>query len=216
MAGRLRSKWIDIDEDEAFFRDTAHGLLAWAVATVLSAAVLTSAASSMVGTAAKVTAGATAAVGAAAAGGAAAGVANDPIASRSYFVDMMFRTGKPIDSSMDMTASRREANLILAQAATSDLSPGDRAHLAQMVANRTGVSQAEAERRVTETTNAAKLASDAAAAKAKEVAEVARKTTADTALWVFVSLLLGAFCAAWAATWGGRQRDVDSYMRRFD
>ena len=117
---------------------------------------------------------------------------------------------------MDMTATRREANLILAQAATGDLSPGDRAHLAQMVMNRTGVSQAEADQRVTETTNAAKLASDAAVAKAKEVAEVARKTTAHTALWVFVSLLLGAFCAAWAATWGGRERDVDSYTRRFN
>jgi len=205
IAGRLRSKWIDIDGDEAFFRDTAHGLLAWAVATLLSAAVLTSAASSMVGTAAK-----------AAADGAAAGVANAPEASRGYFVDMMFRTGKPVESSLDMTATRREANLILAQAATGDLSPADRAHLAQMVMNRTGVSQAEADQRVTETTNAAKLASDAAVAKTKEVAEVARKATAHTALWVFVSLLLGAFCAAWAATWGGRERDGDSYTRRFN
>ena len=48
---------------------------------------------------------------------------------------MMFRTGKPVDSTTDMTATRREANLILAQAAAGDLSPGDRAHLAQMVAN---------------------------------------------------------------------------------
>ena len=78
MAGRLRSKWIDIDGDEAFFRDTAHGLLAWAVATGISAAVLTSAASSMVGTAAKAAAGAATAVGAAAAGGAAAGARTLP------------------------------------------------------------------------------------------------------------------------------------------
>ena len=117
---------------------------------------------------------------------------------------------------MDMTATRREANLILAQSASGELSPGDRAHLAQLVMNRTGVSQAEADKRVTETTNAAKLAADAAAAKAREVAEVARRATARTALWVFVSLLLGAFCAALAATWGGKQRDVDSYTRRFN
>jgi hypothetical protein len=53
LAGRLRAKWIDVDADEAFFRDTAHGFLAWAVATVISAAILTSAASSMAGTAVK-------------------------------------------------------------------------------------------------------------------------------------------------------------------
>ena len=33
LAGRLRSPWA-IHSDEAHFRDTAHGLLAWAVSTV--------------------------------------------------------------------------------------------------------------------------------------------------------------------------------------
>ena len=110
LAGRLRSKWVDVDGDEAFFRDTAHGLLAWAVATVLTASVLTTAASSMVGTAAKVTAGAATTIGAAGAGGAAAGIANNagantsssPEVSRSYFVDMMFRTAKPVDPGTDI------------------------------------------------------------------------------------------------------------------
>jgi hypothetical protein len=213
MAGRLRVKWSDVDADEAFFRDTAHGLLAWAVATVVSAAVLTSAASSMVGTATKTAAGAATAIGAAATGGAAAGATNATEASGNYFVDMMFRTGKPVDPNVDMTSFRREASGILAHATTGDLSPGDRAYLSQMVAARTGVPQAQADQRVSETATAAKLAADAAAAKAKEVAEVARQTGAYTALWIFVSLLLGGFCAALAATWGGRQRDLDSYMR---
>ena len=31
LAGRLRTKWTSIHTDEVFFRDTAHGFLAWAV-----------------------------------------------------------------------------------------------------------------------------------------------------------------------------------------
>ena len=38
LAGRLRKKWVGIRTDEVFFRDTAHGFLAWALATVLVAA----------------------------------------------------------------------------------------------------------------------------------------------------------------------------------
>jgi hypothetical protein len=40
MAGRLRVKWASIHTDEVYFRDTAHGLLAWAVATLVTVAVL--------------------------------------------------------------------------------------------------------------------------------------------------------------------------------
>lgn len=37
LTGRLRTKWVGIRTDEVFFRDTAHGFLAWALATVLVA-----------------------------------------------------------------------------------------------------------------------------------------------------------------------------------
>ena len=40
LAGRLRHSWAGVHNDEIYFRDTAHGLLAWALATVLSATVL--------------------------------------------------------------------------------------------------------------------------------------------------------------------------------
>jgi hypothetical protein len=42
LAGRLRKKWVDVHADESFFRDTAHGFLAWSVATLATAALLTS------------------------------------------------------------------------------------------------------------------------------------------------------------------------------
>lgn len=49
LAGRLRTKWTSIHSDEVYFRDTAHGFLAWAVSIVIAAAFLTSAATSIVG-----------------------------------------------------------------------------------------------------------------------------------------------------------------------
>jgi len=39
LAGRLREKWIGLRTDEVLFRDTAHGFLAWALATVIVAAL---------------------------------------------------------------------------------------------------------------------------------------------------------------------------------
>jgi hypothetical protein len=39
LAGRLRVRWPGLHTDEVFFRDTAHGLLTWATATVLMAVV---------------------------------------------------------------------------------------------------------------------------------------------------------------------------------
>src|SRR5579871_2569290 len=48
LTGRLRTKWVKVHTHEVFFRDTAHGFLAWALATLVSAAFLTSAISSLV------------------------------------------------------------------------------------------------------------------------------------------------------------------------
>jgi hypothetical protein len=53
LAGRLRTKWVDIHTDEVYFRDTAHGLLVWAVGIVLMAAFLASAAAMFAGRAAQ-------------------------------------------------------------------------------------------------------------------------------------------------------------------
>src|SRR5579859_7048150 len=48
LTGRLRTKWVNVHTHEVYFRDTAHGFLAWALATVISAALLGSAISSVV------------------------------------------------------------------------------------------------------------------------------------------------------------------------
>src|SRR5882762_10989163 len=44
VTGRLRVRWTRAPLDEVYFRDTAHGVLAWAFATVMGAALLASAA----------------------------------------------------------------------------------------------------------------------------------------------------------------------------
>lgn len=50
ITGRLRTKWVGTHTHEVFFRDTAHGLLTWAVATVAVAYIVASGATSLVGT----------------------------------------------------------------------------------------------------------------------------------------------------------------------
>src|ERR1700761_1122219 len=92
LAGRLRSRWTAVDVDEIHFRDTAHGFLSWAVATLATAAVLTSAVSGIakVGTQ---TADASAAaappwMGMTPRGNAQAAANTWPL---GYFVDSLFR-----------------------------------------------------------------------------------------------------------------------------
>src|ERR1700741_1962159 len=52
LAGRLRTKWVGVHTDEVYFRDTAHGFLAWAFASVLGAVLLATPATSLLGSAA--------------------------------------------------------------------------------------------------------------------------------------------------------------------
>src|ERR1700709_2534105 len=60
IAGRLRTRWVGVHSDEVYFRDTAHGFVAWAFASVLGAVLLASPASSLIGGAASGAARATA------------------------------------------------------------------------------------------------------------------------------------------------------------
>ncbi|MEP7328693.1 MAG: hypothetical protein ABI777_05735 [Betaproteobacteria bacterium] len=211
LSGRLRTRWVDADDDESFFRDTAHGLLAWAVATIVGAGLLASAASSMVGA---VAAGATT-VGTVAGGAAVATIAPERATgpNRPYFVDMLFRGAPVAPGGSENVPSNAEATAIMGMGLAHDkMLEADRDYLAQLVMRRTGLNQADAQSRVEQVTLAAKSAATAAEAKAKELADDARRAGAYLALWVFASLLVGAFTAAVAATWGGRQRDAGDYL----
>jgi hypothetical protein len=92
---------------------------------------------------------------------------------------------------------RAEADQIFAHALKDgSMSPADNTYLARLISARTGLSQAHAQQRVTE-----------AFVQAQEAAETARKAIAHLSLWLFVALLSGAFCASYAGTIGGQQRD---------
>jgi hypothetical protein len=225
LAGRLRTRWVGTHTDEVYFRDTAHGFLAWALATLVTAAVLTSAIGSILGAGANVAgtvAGGAATAAAAAAPAAAGEMKKDaPAPGNGYFVDSLFRkdasapasgtatapasSGNPTDSA----PSGAEAGRIFASGLEAGaLPPEDVKYLGQQVAQRTGLSQADAEKRVTDAFARMKAKADQAKEDAKEAADKARKASAYSALWLFVSLLVGAFVASFSATFGGRQRDL--------
>lgn len=213
IAGRLRVKWANVHTDEVHFRDTAHGLLAWAVATLITVAMLTGGVraimSGAIDSAAAI--GNVAAPAAAAAAGANA-TDGDASGPADYFSDMMLRSTTGESATADQ---RAEVNKIIMSAVRNGSLPADdRAYLAQLIAKRSGVAPADAERRVDEIYGRASKAAADAKAKAMQVAEEARKAGAKASLWMFVALLLGAFTASLAATFGGRNRDDERVIAR--
>lgn len=207
VAGRLRTKWVAVHSDEVFFRNTAHGFLSWAVAVVISAGLLASAAAAIVGVGTGVAATGVAAVGAAAATAATRQQSGAGTEGLAYYVDALFRTDHPSGNSVEAPTSIEAGRIMATALGKGDISPADKTYLSQWVAARTGLSPADADKRVTDTVAQAKAARADAETKAREAAEAARKAGAYLSLWVFVSMLAGAFCASYAATIGGRQRD---------
>ncbi len=230
IAGRLRTKWVGTHTHEVFFRDTAHGLVTWSVATVVVAALLGGSVTSGVGGALHAVGGAASAGLQGAASGAAANPpggmpGGGPSAAMTYDIDKLFRAGSggaapaapgagaasngagsPAPG-MDMSSDPRvEAVYIAFHAAANPnegVSADDRAYLAQLVQAQTGVSPAEAQKRVddfvTATTNAEN--------KARAAVDAARKAAAEASIFTALALLVGAFIASVSAALGGRLRD---------
>jgi len=93
-------------------------------------------------------------------------------------------------------------------AARGSMTGEDRDYVVKVVAAQTGMEPTAAQRRVEQAVQNMKQAADDARQKAKEAADQARKAAAAFALWGFASMLIGAFVASLAATWGGRRRDA--------
>jgi hypothetical protein len=194
LAGRLRMAWTGVNANEVYFRDSAHGFLVWALATVFSVAVLGSATTQFLSSAS------TGAIPAAAAG-AATSSASD------VYVDSLLRTDPSATTAGaanggDQTATRAEIGRIItpALAKGGDLSADDRTYVAKVIAARTGMSQADAERRVSEVITKAKVAADNA-----------RSAVSKLSLWLVASMLAGALAASLAAIEGGILRDSRWY-----
>jgi hypothetical protein len=206
VAGRMRTRWHEAGH-EAEFRDGLHGGLVWAVGVLISALLLFA------------TAGVVARTGAEVAGKAAASVSStgDPM---DTVIDTMLRpttaqAAAPPAAGAAPAArrpgatpigdeTRAEVARILATSVTSGISSENRTYLGQLVAQRTGLSQQEAERRVDEALNAARAAADKA-----------RRAAALTGFVTAAGLLLSFGAAWWAAMKGGQHRD-NSVPARFD
>ena len=198
IAGRLRSRWHGTHPHEVFFRDTAHGFVTWAVATVVVTSVLASSVlSALSGGVHAATSVATSA---------AQGTAGTATPSYVYGLDRLLR---PADASAAIAQGgadvRPEITHVIVQAvATNGTVPdADRAYLASLVAARTGVSADEAQTRVNEFIGAAKQVKD----DVKAGADAARKAAAKTAIFAALALAIGAFIACLTAALGGKIRD---------
>lgn len=184
LAGRLRTKWVGVQTTEVHFRDTAHGLLSWATASVIGAILLASPASSL--------------VGGTLAGATQASRNSSQSAPMEGYVDTLLRSDNPSAQGQNPSDPRGEMVRLFTNSfhKRSDISPTDRTYLAKIVATRTGLSQADAEKRV-----------DGVIIQMKADLDNARRAAMQTAIWLTLSLFIGAFSASLAATEGGGLRD---------
>jgi hypothetical protein len=188
LAARLRAKWSGIHTNEVFFRDTAHGFVTWAFATVLSAGLLGAAATHLVsGAVSRAAPTATQA---------------STISPLQVFVDRLFRADPAANLSASPGANNDAARAEVLRLLTasfrdgSELSSADRTYVSRLVSAQTGMGQPEAEKRVNDVIDEAKAAADRA-----------RNGAAKLSLWMVAALLFGAFAAVLAAAEGGQLRD---------
>ena len=200
LAGRLRRRVDGATADEVDLRDGSHGLMVWAVGTLVGAVML---AGGIMGTAQ--TAGP-------AAGAAAATVAeegSDPFTG--YLTDTLFRADQPA-TSQAAQRTREEVGRIIAQSvADGELADADRAHIVQVVAGQTGVDPEVVEARVADAEQRIVAMHD----EALEAAEDARRIGVLAAFLVAASLLVSAAGAYFAAAVGGRHRDEGTIIPRW-
>jgi hypothetical protein len=196
IAGRLRTRWIGTHHHEIFFRDTAHGLVTWALSTVLVTVWAATALTSLLG------GGVRAATQAAAPAGQAA--ISLPSDVEGYDIDRLFRASAASERALHAAEERAEVAHILANFMIDGALPDtDRQYLAGMVAARTGLDVSAAQKRVDD------LVADAGQTRTKiqAKADVARKAAAESSIYLSLALLIGAFIASVSAALGGRMRD---------
>lgn len=293
LAGRLRHRWPAVHIDEIYFRDTAHGFLSWALATLATAALFAAMLPAAEHAGGQAVANAAASSFMMDRGDARAAINRWPV---GYYVDALFRppaassstpsatgaTGTtaaaapaiappassvtpssapnsassaaseasvPAAAASSPTTSSNTASgaivtpiatpalaaavtpeppmaargssasgsppkaevtrIFLNSLATNDsLSAADIAYVATIVARYTGMPAQAAEVRVAATYAQLQQKRVAMEGAAKDAANTARRTSVYAALWLFVSLLMGAFSACFMAVFGGRVRDV--------
>lgn len=200
VTGRLRTRWLDVHTHEVFFRDTAHGLVTWALGTLLGALLALGTLGSLAG------------AGIRGAGAIASTTSEDAV---RYSIDALLRpsanesessstdgAGSPGSAAADAGAYAQASRILLHGVSQPDMPAEDRDYLARLVARRAGVTLPDARQRV-----------DGTITEMRQAADKARKTAATTAVLTALSLLIGAFIACVAAALGGRLRDEHHLTR---
>jgi len=208
----MRGRWNETIEHEVEFRDGLHGALVWAVGIVIGALLAMSAAGAVAQKVADV-AGQTAASATAGSGRAAMDTVIDTLL-RPTVAAAPTTPGSPgatppaqpraraVNADNDDEV-RAEIGRIMASSVASGMTEQNRTYLAQLVAQRTGISQQEAEKRVREAETAA-----------REAADKARRAAVLTGYVTAAGLLVSLGAAWWAAMRGGNHRD-NSVPARF-
>jgi hypothetical protein len=211
LSGRLRIRWLAVHTDEVFFRDSAHGFLTWAIASIASAAILSSAIGSIVTGGIQASAPVIAKLtnSAPSVRDVSSPQGTDLISGpMAYSIDFLFRSGGKASSDHPSDSRLAEVRTIFANAIqTGPLPADDIRYIGQLVSQQTSRTQEESEKRVADTYSQLQTTMFASINAIKAATDSLRKTSTYATLWLFISLLIGAFCASLAATWGGNRRD---------
>jgi hypothetical protein len=181
VAGLLRTRAMPAPNEEVEFRDGMHGLLVWALATLLIAAI------------GLAIAGALPRLSTSGGAGAATSVARENLIA--FDLDRLFRSERRTNADLDYPRAEA-ARILLTTSSHRGMQPDDRAYLVRLVAAQTGLAQPDAERRV-----------DEVAARAKDDIARARRSAVVIAFAAAAGALLGAAVCWSAACAGGRGRD---------
>ncbi|MDQ2632310.1 MAG: hypothetical protein M3Y78_01075 [Pseudomonadota bacterium] len=198
LTGRMRRRVGDASEYESDIRDGSNGVVMWALATLLAAAIAWSGLQ-----------GAASAIGqTAGAAASAATQAADALDPTEMLVDRTLR-GRA-DAPALSEGERQSVMRILVSAATSEqgLDQADRDYLVATVAERAGIPPEEAQARIDQAVAQAQQIE----AEARAAAEEARRASIVAAFLMAAALMVGAAVAYYAATLGGSHRDKQTVV----
>ena len=216
LAGRARTAWVGGNTVEAHFRDGVHGFGVWALSVVLGSVLAVSGATGALKTVMQSTAAVVAAGTAGAAGNPAIGGATGQLTTTSsdYAVDRILAPGDgapPNGLAPRSDLAPTIARAFAANLKNPQLDANDRTMLVRLVVRQTGLSQAEAEKRVDEAFANLKAAEQ----KARDAAEAARKGALIAAFAAAAILAVACAAACMGASLGARHRDENTLVSFF-
>ena len=177
LSARMRHRRPTTGQTEVEFRDGAHGAIVWGFAVTIAGLMAALLSLSI-------------------ARGAADGAVSNSSVANVVATDTLLRTNRTAAEARNDEARGEVGRLVASSLGAQGLLPADRTYLSQVVAQRTGLTAAEADKRVDDTI-----------VRFKDATNRARKMSVLVGFLTAATLLLGAASAWWGATVGGKHRD---------